>query len=104
MGGVAYGSEIPNYTSLKSLIESNDEFRYVEQHSLGVNYDDMKVATKDGQLVKLSNAEKNGHLVYVSGNIPGIDETKFRVSYFDDEQVILVYRTKKQLVNLILMH
>ena len=64
----------------------------------------MKVATQDGQLVKLSSAEKNSHLIYVNSSFPGIDEAKFRVSYFDDEQVILVYRTKKQIVNLILMH
>ena len=104
MGGVAYGSTVPNFASFKSLVESKDEFRYVEQHTLGVNDDDMKVSTKNGDAVKLNNVEKNGHLVYVSASIPGIDENKLRVSYFDNEQVILVYRTKKQLVNLILMH
>ena len=104
MGGVAYGSKIPNFASFKSVIDSNDEFRYVEQHSLGVNNDDMKVSTQDGHVVKLSNSEKNGHLIYVNANFPGIDESKFRVSYFDNDQVVLVYRTKKQLANLILMH
>lgn len=104
MGGVAYGSKIPNYASFKSVVDSNDEFRYVEQHLLGVNNDDMKVSTQDGHVAKINTAEKNGHLIYVNASIPGIDESKFRVSYFDNEQVILVYRTKKQLVNLILMH
>ena len=104
MGGVAYGSKIPNYTSFKNLVESNNEFRYVEQHLLGVNNDDMKISTQNGEVVKLSNAEKNGHLIYVSANVPGIDESKLRVSYFDNEQVILVYRTKKHIVNIILMH
>ena len=104
MGGVAYGSAIPNFQSFKSITETIDEFRYVEKHTLGVNNDDMKIASQDGQIVQLSTAEKNGHLIYVSANIPGIDETKFRVSYFDNEQIILVYRTKKQIVNLVLMH
>ena len=104
MGGVAYGSAIPNFQSFKSITESNDEFRYVEKHALGVNDDDMKISSQEGQIVQLSNAEKNGHLIYVSANIPGIDETKLRVSYFDNAQIILVYRTKKQIVNLVLMH
>ena len=104
MGGVAYGSAIPNFDAFKTLIDGNEEFRFVEQHSLGVNNDDMKVSTQKGDIVTLNGAEKSGHLIYVSANFPGIDESKFRVSYFDKEQVILVYRTKKQLVNLILMH
>jgi len=58
MGGVAYGSKVLNFASSKSVIDSNDEFRYVERHSLGVNNDDMKVSTKDGHVVKLSNADK----------------------------------------------
>lgn len=57
------------------------DFRYVEQHSPGVNHDDMKVSAQDGQTVKLSNAEKNGHLIYVGASFPGIDESKFRVSF-----------------------
>jgi len=104
MGGVAYGSSIPNYQSIQSSIEENNEFRFVEKHTLGVNDNDMKVTTQDGQLVKLSEATKNGHLVYVTSSIPGISETKFRISYFDQEQIVLVFRTKKQIVNLILMH
>ena len=58
MGGVAYGSKIPNFASFKSVIDSNDEFRYVEQHTLGVNDDDMKVSTKNGDVVKLDKVKK----------------------------------------------
>lgn len=104
MGGVAYSSSVPNYVSIKRMIDSNNEFRYVEQHRLGVNDDDMKIATKNGEEVRLDKVEKNGHLVYVNSSIPDVDETKFRISYFDSEQVILVYRTKKHIVNLILIH
>ena len=96
-------SAISNFQSFKSITETMNEFRYVEKHTLGINDDDMKITSQDGQIVQLSNAEKNGHLIYVSADIPGIDETKLRVSYFDNDQIILVYRTKKQIVNLILM-
>lgn len=103
MGGVAYSSSIPNYESFKRVVDNKD-FKYVEQHSLAVNNDDMKVSTQKGDIIKLSNIEKSGHMIYVNANFAGIDETKFRVSYFDNDQVILVFRTKKQIVNLILMN
>ena len=103
LGGVAYGSNVPNFESFKSVVDKNDGLRYVEQHSLGVNNDDMKVSTQNGENVKLTNIEKSGHMIYVNASFPGINETKFRVSYFDNDQIILVYRTKKHIVNLILM-
>ncbi len=103
LGGVAYGSKVPNFESFKSVVDKNDGLRYVELHSLGVNNDDMKVSTQNGENVKLTNIEKSGHMIYVNASFPGIDETKFRVSYFDNNQIILVYRTKKHIINLILM-
>lgn len=103
LGGVAYGSSVPNFDAFKKIVESQDELRYVEKHALGVNSDDLKVATQTGEIISLTNIEKSGHMIYVNASIPGEDETKFRVSYFDNEQIILVYRTKKQIVNIILM-
>ena len=103
MGGVAYGSSVPNYSLVKEMVEKVDGFKYVENHSLGVNSDDMKVKTQNGELVKLSNVEKSGQLTYVTASIPGLDLTKFRVSYLDNQEIILVYRTKKQIVNIILL-
>ena len=104
MGGVAYTTDVPNYTAFKAMVDGKDEFRFVEEHSLGVNNDDLKVSTENGELIKLENLEKSGHFIYVIANFPKINETKFRVSYFDDQQIVLVYRTKKTIVNLILMH
>ena len=104
MGGVAYTNTIPNIQLLQDLLRTGDELRFVEEHSLGVNSDDLKVSAQKGELVKLTNPEKSGHMIYVNANVPGVDETKFRVSYLDDKEVILVYRTKKQIVNVILMH
>ena len=104
LGGVAYGSTVPNFEAFKKMVENSGEFRYVENHTLGVNYDDLKVSTQKGEKVSLNNIEKSGHMIYVNASIPGEDEPKYRVSYFDNEQVILVYRTKKQLVNIILMN
>lgn len=104
MDGVAYGSTVPNFESFKSMVDNSHGLRYVEEHSLGVNNDDMKVSTQKGEIIKLENIEKSGHMIYVNSNFSGIDDTKFRVSYFDNDHVVLVYRTKKQLVNLILMH
>ena len=104
MGGVAYTNTIPNIQLLQDLLRTGDELRFVEEHSLGVNSDDLKVSAQKGELVKLTNPEKSGHMIYVNANVPGVNETKFRVSYLDDKEVILVYRTKKQIVNVILMH
>ena len=104
MGGVAYSNVVPSQQLLQELLNDGDEFRFVEKHSLGVNSDDMKVSAQNGDLVKVSNMEKSGHMIYVTANVPGVDETKFRVSYIDRQELILVYRTKKQIVNIILMH
>lgn len=103
MGGVAYANSVPNYAVFKNMVDGKNEFRFVEKHVLGVNSDDMKVATQKGESVTLGNIEQSGHMIYVTATIPGEDEPKYRVSYFDDQQIILVYRGKKQIVNLILM-
>ena len=103
VGGVAYGNIIPDYTAFTKITEGKDGFKYIENHSLGVNSDDMKVSAQNGELVKFDKVERAGSMIYVYAKFPKIDTDKFRVSYFDNDQIILVYRTKKHIVNLILM-
>lgn len=102
VGGIAYGSKIPNYDSFMSMINDSNSYRYIEKHSLGVNDNDMKISMQNGESIVLKNIEKSGHLIYLNANFPKINDTKFRVSFFDREQIILVYRTKKLIVNLVL--
>lgn len=103
VGGVAYSNIVPNYNSFSKLMERKDGFKYIENHSLGVNNDDMKVSTQAGKLIKFDKIEKSASMIYVTAKFPKIDTERFRVSYFDSNQIILVYRTKKHIVNLILM-
>ena len=103
LGGIAYGNSIPDYNNFIKITKGKEGFKYIENHSLGVNSDDIKITTMNGQMIKFNNIEKAGSMIYVYAKFPGIETEKFRVSYFDDDQIILVYRTKKHIINLILI-
>ena len=102
LGGVAYGTDMPDYNAFMQLTKGKDGFKYIENHSLGVNSNDLKITTQNGEKVKFDKIEKAGSMIYVYAKFPGIETEKFRVSYFDNDQIILVYRTKKYIVNLVL--
>lgn len=103
VGGVAYGNTVPDYTAFTKITEGKDGFKYIENHSLGVSNDDMKVSTQNGEMIKFDKVERAASMIYVHAKFPKVDTDKFRVSYFGNDQIILVYRTKKHIVNLILM-
>ena len=100
---MVYGNSIPDYNSFIKTTEGQDGFKYIENHSLGVNSDDLKVNSQNGETIKFDQVEKASNMFYIYAKFPKIDIEKFRVSYFDDNEILLVYRTKKQIVNLILI-
>jgi hypothetical protein len=54
-----------------------------------------------GAMISFDRMENNGGLIYLFGSIPNEGTEKFRLSYFDDELIVLVYRTKKHIYNLV---
>lgn len=101
VSGVAYANKIPDYNSFSSLVNNQSEFQLIENHSLGVNSTDITVKILPGESIKFDRIEQSGSLIYVYATIDKEDTDKFRVSYFDNEKVILVYRDKKNIYNLI---
>ena len=101
VSGVAYSNKIPDYSDFSNLLNKNSDFRLIEKHELGVNSTDISVKILPGETIRFDRAEQSGNLVYVYANISNEDSNKFRVSYFDTEKIILVYRDKKHIYNLI---
>ncbi len=101
VSGVAYSNKIPDYRTFSNLLNKKSDFRLIEHHELGVNSTDISVKILPGEVVKFVRAEQLGNLVFVYANILKEDNQKFRVSYFDNEKIILVYKDKKHIYNLI---
>ena len=101
VSGVAYSNKIPDYSNFSTLLNKKSDFKLIEKHELGVNSTDMSVKILPGEVIKFDKAEQSGNLIYVYANIQKEDNQKFRVSYFDSEKIILVYRDKKHIYNLI---
>lgn len=101
VSGVAYSDRIPEYSSISSIIKDQDIFQLIEKHELGVNSTDISVKALPGESIKFNRIEKSGNLTYVYANIPNEDTEKFRISYIDNEKIILVYRDKKHIYNLV---
>ena len=61
----------------------------------------MSVKILPGETIEFGKVEKSRNLIYVYANINKEDNQKLRLSYFDNEKIILVYRDKKHIYNLI---
>jgi hypothetical protein len=101
VSGVAYSNKIPDFSTFSSIFDQNKTFRYIEKYSLGTNSMDMKVNPMTGEMITFSKIENVSGLIFIYGSVPKEDTEKFRVSYFDDELIVLVYRTQKNIYNLV---
>jgi hypothetical protein len=101
VSGVAYSNKIPDYNSFSTFLNKKSDFKLIEKHELGVNSTDISVKILPGEIIKFDKAEQSGNLIYVYANIQKEENQRFRVSYFDNEKIILVYRDKKHIYNLV---
>lgn len=100
VSGVAYSNKIPDFNAFSSIFNQQKDFRFIERYSLGTNSMDMKVIPMLGERITFDRIENVSGLIYVYAHIENEESNKFRVSYFDSEEIVLVYRTNKTIFNL----
>lgn len=101
VSGLAYSNRVPDFSTFSTIFNQQKSYRFIEKYSLGSNSMDMKVTPMKGEMITFDKIENVSGLIYIYANIDNEDTNKFRVSYFDSEQIILVYRTKKTIYNLV---
>ncbi len=102
--GVAYTNKRPSFSEFQDLFERVKNYRLLSKEFLGNNSTDMGTAKTKVNQVSLNSIEDEKGFIYVYANIPGEDSNKFRVSYFDEEVVVLMYEDKRKIYNLVLAY
>ena len=100
--GVAYTNKRPSFSEFQVLYEIKKEFQFQSKEFLGNNSPDLESTNPKTSSVTINSIEDEKGFIYVYANIPGEDSEKFRVSYFDQEVVVLMYQDKRKIYNLVL--
>ncbi len=102
--GVAYTNKRPDYNEFEVKFNKNKHFRFVSKEFLGNNSTEMKTMAPKTNHVILQGIHNESGFIYVQANINGEKSNEFRVSYFDDEVLVLMYRDKRKIYNLVLQY
>jgi hypothetical protein len=103
LSGVAYSNVRPNINEFKKLINLKNEFNYLERQYLGNNSTDLEKDTYLNQkMIEISDVRNDNGFIMVKTNLRGEDTEEYRVTYFDDEKIILMYRDKRKIYNFVL--
>lgn len=103
LSGVAYSNVRPNINEFKKLINLKNEFNYLERQYLGNNSTDLEKDTYLNQkMIELNDVRNENGFIMVKTNLRGEDTEEYRVTYFDDEIIILMYRDKRKIYNFVL--
>ncbi len=104
LSGVAYSNKRPNFTEFDSIVKSKKEFKYLEKQSFGNNSTEIDKTTDLYQdTVKIVAIKNENGFIILKTNIADEDvETEYRVTYFDDQKIILMYRSNRRIYNFIL--
>ena len=102
LSGVAYSNARPNFEEFSTLLNTRNEFSYAEYHYLGNNSTDLETGTPSQETVILTNPRNESGFIMVQADISGENTEEYRVTYVDNETIILMYRDKKKVYNIIL--
>lgn len=100
--GVAYTNKRPSFSEFQALYETKKQFQYLSKEFLGNNSPDLESTKPKTYNVTINGIEDEKGFIYVYADIPGEESNKFRVSYFDQEVVVLMYQDKRKIYNLVL--
>ena len=102
--GVAYTNKRPDYNEFETLFKDHKHFKLISKEYLGNNSTEMKIMEPKTNHVILLDIKNESGFIYVQSNIHGEKSDEFRVSYFDNEVVVLMYRDKRKIYNLVLQY
>lgn len=102
--GVAYSNKRPSFEEFKNIINLKSDYEYQERQYLSNNSTDLERETKrlKQKSITITDVHNENGFILVKAKIKGEDADEYRVTYFDDEKIILMYRDKKNIYNLIL--
>lgn len=102
ISGVAYSNKVLDYSIFTTLLGGKPEFALVKKAAFKNN--SMELATFDYQNVPveiLTHYQEEG-IIYVNIRIKGLKQDVFRVVYFDNSTITLLFEDSKYINNLIL--
>ena len=100
--GIAYSNVLPNVQDFEKIVSKNDRFTFLTKYYLGNSNADLKNASPGARQIQITRVYKNQGFIMVNAKIPGEKTTEFRVIYFDEEDIVLMYQDKRKIYNLIL--
>jgi len=103
LSGVAYSNKRPNIDEFKRIINIKSKFEYLERQNFGNNSTELeKNSDVNQKMVEISDVLNDNGFIMVKTNLTGENTEEYRVTYFDEQKIILLYRDKRNIYNFIL--
>jgi hypothetical protein len=102
LSGIAYSNRRPKYSELVELIGFKREFNIIGIDELKNNDTQIYKKQFKQSIVNFDDIiDENGN-VFVLMRIPKEENSKYRVTYFDDKKIVLMQKNRDKIVNYIL--
>jgi hypothetical protein len=103
LSGIAYSNKRPKYSEFSEIYAKVNRFKLVKKMYLGRNSLDLETSKELlPPSVAVTNISEEEGFIYVNSSIKTESTDKFRVVYFDEKNIILMYRDKRKIFNLVL--
>ncbi len=102
--GIAYTNIRPELEPFKAIVSSKKEFKLIKKQWLGRDNIDLKETDEFLQpTVKIEEIIPENGIIYVKAKIKDQPKDKYRVTYYDDQKIILMCRDAQRIYNFILV-
>lgn len=92
--GVAYSSQMPRLADVEKLVKNHTEFRVVEEVTM-INTDSRYGVDKMAESIIIDRIYDDSGLVMLEGSIRGIKERTFRVTFCNESDFYISYKTRR---------
>jgi hypothetical protein len=98
VSGVAYSNKIPKIEDFKNLIEDKKRFQCVESYKMSQRDSDLEYRKFNREMLLL-NIENESGLIIINAKIGSVDNEKFRVISFNNEEFIIMVKDGEKIYN-----
>jgi hypothetical protein len=103
LSGIAYSNVRPKYSEFNEIYSKINRFKLVKKLYLGRNSLDLELSNEGlPPTVVITGITENEGFIYVNSIIKTEGTNNFRVVYFDEKNIILMYKDKRKIYNLML--
>lgn len=92
--GVAYSSQMPRLADVEKLVNSHTDFSVIEEVTM-VNTDSKYSVDKMAEKLTIDRVYDDSGLVMLEGHIRGIKEQVFRVTFCNESDFYIAYKTRR---------